>query len=162
MPPKSQMILSSLLILLLLAIFGTACDKGGERAPIKDVTGYVWKLGALQEAADPYISPLFGNWQLVLGEDRKFTVYVDGSSCYGTYTWTEIDSLSANIDFTIKQWKVPTQYAGSAQKVKDVLSGINRCYILKGINVPPLLRGFTNPTIALDLEGNNGYFYWYR
>ena len=160
--PKAGNLVYALSSILLVAVFVTACSKGPVTSPIKDVTGYTWNIGALRDASDPYISPLPATWQLNLGDDRKFSIYLDGATCKGTYSWTDIDSVSAYVSFSVRQWNDPIEYSGSAKKLKNVLSGVNRCYILKGINVPPLLLGYTNPTIALDFEGTNGFLYWYR
>ena len=160
------MILETRYVLLFVtayvALLSTSCNKNQERKPIKDVTGYEWGVGALRDATNPYIIPLPAYYQLVLNDDGTFTLNLKSATCTGTYTWTEVDSLSAHVSFTFKKWSDPSEYAGSAQVLRNVLSGANRCYILKGINVPPPITGYTNPTIALDFEGNAGWVYVYR
>ncbi|MGZ3845462.1 MAG: hypothetical protein ACXVBH_05375 [Flavisolibacter sp.] len=162
MPFKAGNILCQLLTILSVAVFAVACNKSPARNPVKDVTGYTWNIGALRDFSDPYISPLPATWELNLEDDGTFYLNLNGATCKGTYSWTEIDSVSAHVSFSIKQWNDPIEYPGSARKLKNVLSGVNRCYILKGINVPPPLPGFTGPTVALDFEGNSGFVYWYR
>jgi len=162
MPFKVGNRVRQLSTILLVAVFAVACNKSPQRSPIKDVTGYTWNIGALRDFSDPYISPLPATWELNLEDDGTFYLNLNGATCKGTYSWTEIDSVSAHVSFSINHWNDPVEYPGPARKLKNVLSGVNRCYILKGINVPPLLPGLLNPTIALDFEGNNGFLYWYR
>jgi hypothetical protein len=160
-PTRNVSVVCSLITVLLL-VFVWACNKGREKLPIKEVTGYAWKVGILKDGADPYISPLPAGWQMKLADDRKVSVYLNGTTCTGTYTWTEIDSVSAYVNFSFSKWNDPAEFPGSAQKLKNVLVGINKCYILKGVDVPPTMSGFTNPTIVIDFEGRNGFVYVYR
>ena len=65
---------------------------------------------------------------LVLKSDNTFTIDLGGAVSHGTYIWTIISDLNAEIKLTITQWTdFPTNQILS-DKLKSVLQTVNFCF----------------------------------
>lgn len=153
------MVLCNFLFVVFISFLLIDCRKGKSNTEIKEITGYTWQVGPIQETNDYYIHPNPSSWELKLNNDRSFSFNLNGSSCTGTYSWTAIDSISANVNFTIKKW--PAEYS-TANKLKNVLQGVTKCNYFKGSYIPPVMSTFGNFAMVLEFEGSTGYFYVHR
>ena len=154
--------LNKLIFLVFISFLLFSCHKDKVNPEIEGVTGFKWQVYSVQAVNDYYINPIPTDWQFNLNNDQSFSFKLGSSVCSGTYSWTAIDTVSANVIFTIKEWNNPLQSAGTASKLKNVVQAVNKCYIYKY----PFLGQYPGPpfsaTMILQFKGSAGFFYVYR
>jgi hypothetical protein len=148
--------------IVFLSFLSISCHKEKEDFQIDGVTGFTWKVYAVQEVNDNYINPIPTDWELNLKNDRTFSFKLGSSVCGGAYSWTTIDTASAFVKFTIGEWKNPAQSSNVADKLKNVIQSVDKCYSYKY----PFLGQYPGPppfaAMALQFQGSEGFFYVYR
>ena len=147
----------SLLLLLFISLIG--CNKDRSGADIADVTGIEWQLFSLQETTDPFINPIPTPWYLKLNKDRSFSFSLHSSTGTGTYSWTQLDSINANVSFTIQNWNFPVSDTQYTNKLKTILQRIDSCHYLKHPHLLPIPFSLTPAKMELQFQGSAGYFY---
>lgn len=155
----------SFLILVVAGLLFIGCRKEKPGTEIEGVTGYSWKVGAIQEVTDYIIRPRSGDWQLKLNRDGSFSLNLDGAVCRGTYTWTATEDIYPSVDyaqvsFTVMQWSNPP--AGTADDLKRILLAVTTCAIYRTPNMPSSFGNLYSPYMALEFRGSAGYFNVYR
>lgn len=148
--------------LYLLGILLIKCSKEnppGTNSEIKDVTGVSWQLFSLQNTNDPFINPIPSPWYLRLNNDRSYSFSLQNSTSTGTYSWTQLDSVNAKVNFTIQSWNsavVDTQYTN---KLKTILQSVDSCHYLKYPYLLPIPIFSDPPKMQLQFHGSAGHFY---
>src|ERR1041385_1445510 len=105
MPQKGPCLKYNVLLLFAWVSFlSVNCRKEKTHTDIDGVTGFTWRVYTVQEASDTYINPIPTDWQFQLNNDQSFSFSLSGSACKGTYSWTTLDTASATVMFTIKEW----------------------------------------------------------
>ena len=147
----------SLLMLLL-----QACKKDKDNEPIEGVTGFAWKVYSVQQTGDQFINPIPDTWSFSLTTERKFSFTLDGSVSAGSFSWNQVDSASANVEFNIDQWNNPFQSPTTSSKLKTVVQSVDKVFIYK----PPFSALTPAPppgaTVVMVFQGSAGNFNVYR
>lgn len=152
------------LIVVVASILFIGCRKEKPGTDIEGVTGYSWKVGAIQEVTDYILRPRSGDWQLKLIRDGSFSLNLDGAVCRGTYTWTATEDIYPSVDyaqvsFSVRQWSNPP--AGTADDLKRILQAVTTCTVYHPSSAPSF-GSIYSPYMALEFRGSAGYFNVYR
>ena len=129
---------------------------------ITNVTGIPWEVMSIVKRTDTYLYPCPTNWFFNLKDDRSFSIKLHDSISTGTYTWVAGDSLHARVSFSIQSWKTSDADSVYTNRLKDVLSSVDSCIILKYPNTitPPYMA--TPISLELYFFGRTGNFYLYE
>jgi hypothetical protein len=148
---------ASLLLLLIISL--TGCNKDRSGADITNVTGVEWQMFALQGTNDPFINPIPTSWYLKLNKDRSFRFSLHNSTSTGTYSWVQLDSINAKVNFTIQNWNSPVSDTQYTNKLKTILERIDSCHYLKHPYLLPVPFTLNPARMELQFHGSAGYFY---
>lgn len=153
---------NALLLFVFITMLSVSCHKEKGSADIENVTGFIWTVYTIQGAGDSFINPIPTDWQFQLNSDRSFSFRLGSSYCSGTYTWTALDSANASVMFTVKEWNSPPQFSVTAEKLKNIVTTINRCSFVKSPSIPQFPSPPLPASMELQFKGNGGYFNVYR
>ena len=157
---KSSNFLKNSISIVFISFLSLSCHK--ENSQIEGITGFTWKVYTVQEVNDNSINPIPTDWELTLKNDQTFSLKLGSSVCGGTYTWNKTDTASALVKFTINKWNNPQQFSGAADKLKNIILAVEKCYSYKY----PFLGQYPGPplfaTMSLQFQGSEGFFYVYR
>jgi hypothetical protein len=159
---RSRNFLNTSILIIFSGFLSNSCHKEKINYQIKDVTGFTWKVHAVQQVNDMIINPVPTNWDLNLNSDQSFSFRFGNTVCNGTYSWAVIDTTVAAVKFTIKVWNDPTQSPGMSDKLKTILPSADKCYLYR----PPFSGQYPGPppgaTMVLQFQGSQGFFSVYR
>lgn len=146
--------------LFTLVLLFASCKKGNPatttNVEIKNVTGIAWQMVKVQKNSDAYINPIPMRWQLNLNTDGSFVYNLDGVVCNGAYTWAQLDSLKADVNFTIQTWNTPTSDNGISEKLKEIVQSVRSCELRKSPFTAPLPGYLNPPSLELLFQGAAG------
>jgi hypothetical protein len=147
-----------LLLLLILSLSGCNKDRSSDTG-ITNVTDVEWQLFSLQETNDPFINPIPDSWYLKLNKDRSFSLSLHNSTSTGTYSWVQVDSINAKVNFTIQNWNSAVSDIQYTNKLKTILQNIDSCHYLKHPFLLPVPFYLNPAKMELQFHGSAGYFY---